>query len=411
MVRRPPRPSRRGFALPLVIMIIAVMAVLLTAGVASTSSEMLATQAQDGQTRALAVAQSGLQEFLARRSDPAWCVVPTECSDNPAGGTGDLVESKQFAVRDPDGNTIGGAFVQARRVRPATPTESPVFLITSRGVDSTGSRLSRRRFGGPAERVVSVYARWSSNTIKVSAAWTSLNGIDTQGNAADVTAKDSLCTDAPTEVTGIDPVLSSAGLTFSPTRKPTSLSKLGVFKGGVGGSGGLVGYAGGMGLFPDSTSTATIKSFLRLDWPTIIDQNGLGARIVHDAAEWAAVQQGFGNPSYWPIIIIDRPAGELFPITSAGRGILISRNDLKLDAPWDGIILVGGRAWLDEKAYLVGTAFSGLNVLTGNPSPDLDVIKGSARARYGACNVKKATRQLVRYVPMSNAWSDNLPAY
>ena len=61
--------AREGFALPLAIMVLALLSIGLVAGFAMSTSEQAATSSQRSQARAYSYAQSGLEAFLTQRKE------------------------------------------------------------------------------------------------------------------------------------------------------------------------------------------------------------------------------------------------------------------------------------------------------------------------------------------------------
>src|SRR3954463_15305894 len=73
------RPSnRQGFALPLAILVITVVAAALAAGFASSAAEFTTNAAERSQNRAYQLAETGLERFLVLRSTTGFC---QHCSD------------------------------------------------------------------------------------------------------------------------------------------------------------------------------------------------------------------------------------------------------------------------------------------------------------------------------------------
>src|SRR5690349_24822181 len=72
--------ARAGFALPLAIMVLALLTIGLVAGFAMSTSEMSATSSQRAQARAYSYAQMGLEQFLTYRKEL------TGCTPSPAKG-------------------------------------------------------------------------------------------------------------------------------------------------------------------------------------------------------------------------------------------------------------------------------------------------------------------------------------
>src|SRR5215207_8563748 len=74
---------RRGFALPLAILALALMTATIIAAYSSTSAESVANNSMRAQERALQLAQTGLQQFYVRRAEtsPLFC---SNCSADPS---------------------------------------------------------------------------------------------------------------------------------------------------------------------------------------------------------------------------------------------------------------------------------------------------------------------------------------
>ena len=80
----PTSPPREGFALPLAIMVLALMSIGLVAGFAMSTSEQAATSSQRAQARAYSYAQMGLEAFLTQRKEfRAGCTPATRKLRNP----------------------------------------------------------------------------------------------------------------------------------------------------------------------------------------------------------------------------------------------------------------------------------------------------------------------------------------
>src|SRR5690349_13623222 len=132
-----PRLARRaGFALPLVILVIAVLTMAVSASLASSAGETGITSAQRGQARAYTNAQTALELFLTKRD--------SVCSARPAGYT--CMSDPSAANPGTDSVRLtfsrGYALVISRQVRPGLHDTLPaLYFVRSIGVDSTG-RLS-----------------------------------------------------------------------------------------------------------------------------------------------------------------------------------------------------------------------------------------------------------------------------
>src|SRR3954470_13529443 len=81
-----PTRSRRGFALPMSIMVMVVLTAGITAGYMATSSETVSNNAHRGDTRAYNLAVAGLDQFIARRREVGFC---SNCLTDPTSATAD----------------------------------------------------------------------------------------------------------------------------------------------------------------------------------------------------------------------------------------------------------------------------------------------------------------------------------
>ena len=82
----------------------------------------------------------------------------------------------------------GIAYVSLRRIRDVVGTEPAVFLIRSRGVDTTARRYDART--GPAERTVAQYATWRVTQINVPGGWNSITGLTKNGGSGTLSGVD-----------------------------------------------------------------------------------------------------------------------------------------------------------------------------------------------------------------------------
>lgn len=371
-----PRPvsaaTRRGFALPMVILVIAI----LTAGVAASftvsGAEVATTVAQRGQQRAFAIAQSGLEQFVKRRKESGFCSICT--TNNP--GTPTLPESTMVVMRN------GYAWVSATPVRPATDSTIGYYLLRSRGVDTT-TRLSGDLGTSYAERTVAMYATWSSTNMNVLSSWTSLSGIRKAGTGT-ISGEDEC--NAKSDVAGLsvpkgDLIVTQAG--WSPLGTP-----------------------------PADTfdNLATLKNRVKIDWAGIL----AGAitpdiTISSGSTGWPTSSQ-WADTSYWPVV---RFTGSN-SLPSTGRGIIIadSNFDISGSREWDGIILVGGRLTSNGNNTSAGASVSGLNLLIGGTADPGDAdANGQKRFVYNSCNVARAAAGMAMYSIVGNAWMDNLAGW
>lgn len=375
--------NRMGFALPLVVIFLVVLSFALAAGLAATAAEGTTSTAQRGQNRAYQIAEMGLQRFLIQRDSLCSAAGGTTCIGDPSTAT-----SGQDSVQIP--TTGGYAVVVARLLRPQQGNRDTIpalFFVRSRGVDST-SKL-RGNDTTTSERSVGLMVQWSTITIKVSGAWTSLSGLNKQGNAGQIDGNDQ-CGRRPA-VAGVQ-----------------------VPKGDYTESGGFV--PTGNPPLDTSKTLAQLEPTITLDWNSIINQNAL-------PADFEVPPDGFPDATYfadtskWPVIRIHTNG---YALPNAGRGIIIADSDFVISGTnmWQGIIMVGGQLTSNGNNTTAGTTMSGLNVLLpGAIQPPPGYISDNATANgnktyvYNSCYISRATKSLHHYIPMANTWIDDVPIW
>ncbi|MDQ3207199.1 MAG: hypothetical protein M3Q37_01170, partial [Gemmatimonadota bacterium] len=148
------RLDRRGAALPLTVLLLALMGVAVAITYNRLSSERRITGDSRAQLGAFAVAQSGLNRFLSTINGKPTGPYPvtTMYTDLP-GGT---------------------AQVDLRMLRESTTTLLPaLYIITSRGRYTAAKRFDA--LSPAAERTVATYALWTPAPFDLDGAFTSLN--------------------------------------------------------------------------------------------------------------------------------------------------------------------------------------------------------------------------------------------
>ena len=65
--------NRQGFALPMAILVLAILAAAVAAGFMATSAEIATNTAERGIGRSYVIAQNGLEQFLVSRTTAGWC--------------------------------------------------------------------------------------------------------------------------------------------------------------------------------------------------------------------------------------------------------------------------------------------------------------------------------------------------
>jgi len=260
--------------------------------------------------------------------------------------------------------------------------------VRARGIDS----LSALRGGDTTTSVRSVglMVQWSTQAINVTGAWTSLSGLNKQGNAGQIDGNDQC------------------------GRKPAVAGVL-VPKGDYTSSGGFV--PTGNPPLDTSKTLDQLEPLVTIDWNGIINGNALTYDYVVPPDAFPSAAWFTADTSRWPII---RVKTNDFTLPNAGRGIIVADGDFTISGSdmWDGVILVGGQLTSNGNNTTSGTTVSGLNYkLPGAVQPPPGYINDNATANgtksyvYNSCNVNRATQRLRHYVALANTWVDDIPVW
>lgn len=371
---RPCRLDRRGISLPLVIFLMAMLALAVTVGFARVSDERRIVSDQRAQLEAFTLAQSGLERYLA------------EQNENPG-------------AHDTETYTFGSgtAYVDAFEIRTPSPGQEGIYLVRSRGVSTSAFRYDERT--PPAQRTVAQYAAWHQADIDIDAAWTALSGLRSQGNNGSIDGNDDpMCFPAaspvygvavPNELPGSWPHQFPEG--FSPAPYPLGLNAIG----------SPLRSIRILGDDPDEAATQ-----VRINWAAIRYDN-----VLSNTVPWPPA--GFDD---WPTIL---HVGDL-NLSSPGKGMLIVTGDLTMQTgfEWQGVILVGRRALVTGHPVVRGAIISGLDAkLVGAPhfqAPFYESNSGDDGSdvidlRYSSCSIASAMQRHAHLVPIANAWTDSWP--
>jgi hypothetical protein len=369
---------RRGFALPMTIMVIVVLTAALTSAFVATASETTTNTALRGQNRAFMVAQMGLERFLEAPDELALCPTCDTLRTTPA------VENFKRLI---DGDSV---YITVTRVRHQSSRTVPaVYFIQARGVDKR-SKMGGRLAGVDAERSVGMYAQWNTNTMQVLSAWTSLTGLKKQGTAGLLSGVDEC---------GKEPTI--AGTT--------------VGKGDIHYT-GQVTWAEGEPKIDTTKTAAELAESMQIDWEQIIYGDAMTANIVVPDEPFPSLAWFEADTSRWPVIRIKTPN---YALPNKGRGVLIVEGNFTISGSdmWDGIIMVGGKLTSNGNNTVAGATISGLNVLLPGNLPastsefDDATAGGQKTYVYSSCKVARATKSLQSYKVLANTWADNLPSW
>ncbi|MEP6990353.1 MAG: hypothetical protein ABJA80_05420, partial [bacterium] len=165
-------PAKRdGFALPLAIVVLALLTMGLVAGFSMTASELSTTASQRAEARAYSNAQRGLETFLTRRKEKVgstmFCPNCWAVNGKPALGPvsasldGLPVARETVTVAFPGGMAI----VRATPVQVNLVTGRGKYFVTSTGYDSTSGLGGTKGRLSMASRTVGVFVTWNKSTI------------------------------------------------------------------------------------------------------------------------------------------------------------------------------------------------------------------------------------------------------
>jgi Tfp pilus assembly protein PilX len=372
-----PRRARKGFALPMAILALALMTAALIAAFSATSTEVIANSAMRAQDHAYQLAETGLEQFMLRRGEAGWC---TNCVTDPTSS-----DSEWTKVNQPGGY----ATVVAMRIRPKLADGTPaLFFVRSTGVD-TMVKMSGAGIATRATRTVGQYATFGTSSVKALSAWTSLNGVYNGTSFGTTFAYGTdYCGKAP-QIAGVD-----------------------VPAGGHYLKGFFPGSPSGNPPMDSSQTTDSLKSRIGIDWNAIINYNAIPADYTVPTVAFPA-KALFSDTSFWPVIRIKTN----YTIPWDGQGIIIADSNLTFSAnnAWDGIVLVGGRIVSTGTDSTTGATISGLNRILNGTSPGTgtasDTIRNMKRFIYNSCNAARAAARLQVYFAWTNTWNDNVAVW
>jgi hypothetical protein len=353
--------SRRGAALPVVILLMVILALSLTAAFTLNSNEQRSVDNQEEQVAAFALAESGRERYLQDRAS--------------FGFVGEPAATESIRVVQP----AGYADVVVRRLRVSFGGIPGLYALRS-----TGVRVNPRMAGVPAAtRTVGQIFKWENGTLSVPGAWTSLSGINKNGGSGTFSGFDE-CGMLPA-VAGVAvptaPGYTQSGGTSIPTGSPPIKD---------------------LGPQPASNDSA------RVDWAGVLSGSSLVPTITVPPQTFPSAA-AFADTSFWPIIKV---TGDVV-LPASGRGVLIVTGNFTIGGgqSWDGILLVGGTVTSNGSTTIRGAAISGLNKQLGMAVPTSDIANGTKVFRYNSCLMARALRPFAGVVPLENAWADNWASY
>lgn len=347
-----PASDRRGFALPAVILLVALLTILLTSGLNRARVERQIARASDETASALTVAQSGLQTYYGT------------VTTRPVDG-----DSTRINV------TGGYAHVITHLARqPADTTERTLYLVRS-----TGFAITPDSGAVPmARRTVAEFAVWEISRIERVAALTATGNVFAANPWGTV------------RVSGVD---SCGAVGPIPGLRTQNID--GPRQNDLTLSGNPPLWTGG--------SWALIRDSTHIDWAGTVG-GGL-------TADYTTFQVG---DTTYPIQIVSNDLLLWSWGTLSGTGILVVAGDLIIASRFRfaGIMLVGGSlSFLTNDARIAGLVVAGLNG-GGGQKVFVGAIAGQQLDFvYHSCAVNRALMSLAGLTPVRNAWLDTWATY
>ena len=361
----PLQSNRAGFALPMAVLVIGFITAGVIAAFSRTAAEVRIVDNQNAQTTAFAVAQAGLERYVARGR-----VTPADTIMTIPGGT---------------------ARVRATLMRPATLlNDTAIYLIRSEAATAGGVGIP------PGRRTVAQFAFKLRGRMQVLSAWTSLSGLLKHGVAGAISGVDACTNDS---IPGV--------------MLPTGTFKM------SGGNTEQV-LAGDPPLV-EAGSQADLAAQVKIDWANIANPTApalapdyifcVPGSIGYDPSwgpctAWPDVSLWL-NPSFWPTIIVN---GTLNSIpNNYSRGTLIVTGDLNLGMgdTFDGIVLVGNRIDDSGSGEIRGAVVTGLDAMLGKYVGQSSKADGTKDYLYDSCAVERAADGHMRLTQMPSSWVDN----
>jgi type II secretory pathway pseudopilin PulG len=348
-----------GFALPMTILVLAMMTVMLTAAFTRVSADRRIADGTEATVTALAIAQAGLQTYLS-----------VQDSEPPNGDS----------VRI---NVMGGyAWVVPHIIQ--DPTGVPVLKTFV--VRSTGYLIAPTAGPDPlAERTVAQFAVWEPGSIRQLGAVTAFG--------SDPAVNDHGGVD-PFWVFGADDCGEEVAVPGVRTYTTSGLSSTNPDDGP---RNNLV-----------TGTRAEIAAETGIDWDA----------IVNDGALQPDYTSLVPNDTTFKTYFID--AGEVDAENFKGTGLLVITGELDTGNSsshgyfvWDGIVLLGGALDADamDSTVINGLLITGLNTLTGESAPTTVFDNNPVHVRYNSCNVSRALERWKGFRPLPGAWVDTWATY
>jgi len=357
--------DRRGFALPLTILLIALLTVMLSSGFARVRADRQVANASTDMAAAVAVAQSGLQSYLGTLNTDA-CERPIRPSDgdstriNVTGGYADVV-----------------AYVAQR---PLDTLANWLYVVRSTGYVINPSSSVRQ-----AKRTVAQFAQWQSGTIDMPAAFVAANGLTrASGGSGQLHGADE---NWPSSCR----IPNRYGVLTPSDGVPSPLTDFNLT--------GVSPYVQGW------SNPKNVADSTHVDWFETI------TGVLEP--DYTTIQTGNWN---YPVMVVPGNATLGLPgQTTYGTGLLVVGNTLTIQGnfvQWYGVILVGGRIRFDANDQRFdGYIASGLNAQLGIAAGSGQIGGNYLDIDLNSSFIRQAMAPLSGFAPIGNAWTDGWKDY
>src|SRR5437868_8937457 len=350
--------ERRGFAIPIAILVIAVLTIMIAGGFSLVSAERRSVADQKSQISAFRIAEQGLELFLVRRDS----LMAGSANYTKVPGAKDSVRINM---------TGGDADVSLTRLRPPKGSQSGLYVVRSKGVETVGA------YAGTPQgvRTVAQYVVWEPAPMQVLAGWTALSGLQKNGNAGTIAGID-LCGAADTVAGVVVPI------------NP--------------------GYTGKVTAVGDPPVDSVAPDSVHIDWNGIVNFNLITPSVIIPGGTFPSAAQ-FADTSFYPIVRVNQAD---WTLPTSGQGMIIATGNVTISGSttWKGVLLVGGDITSNGNNGIQGATVSGLNVKLGTYVPS-STANGTKSYNFNSCEVAKATSPAGALVTLRNTWVDNWVEY
>lgn len=372
--------SRRGFALPVVILAMFLLVGALASGFVMIRGERAADDATIQQQAAQALAETGLQQAYQNRAGLGLGTLPTTSDSARLTLSEGYVDVVTTRLRAPVGTTVPG-----------------LYYIRARGVRTRSGTAG----AGNAVAFATGFATFSTINLTVQSSLTSANGINKSGSSGVISGHDA-CTAA---AGGGKPSLPAVAVPSSP------------------------GYTGSTTPLEGSSKISTIgatdveaANAIPIDWDAVVNHNAISADFYVQAngTGWPGQAWFDANPNNYPTIIVNNgPDPEtMFVVDGFGRGTLVVFGSVWFKGNtggWDGIVIAGGRLRSSGGNQVSGATITGLNLQLGYNVGENEVteLSGTKKFLYNSCAVAKSLQNFSSggLRAYENSWANSFPAY